>query len=68
MGLLILERKELASDCEQIKGKAETAELLYRRDQAAHLSALTEAKKQEESLKRTIGIKEECIASVSLYM
>ncbi|XP_023517391.1 protein CROWDED NUCLEI 4-like [Cucurbita pepo subsp. pepo] len=64
MGLLILERKELASDYEQIKSKAETAELLYRRDQAAHLSALTEAKKREDSFKKAIGIKEECIASL----
>lgn len=64
MGLLILERKELASDYEQMKSKAETAELMYRRDQAAHLSALTEAKKREDSLKKAIGIKEECIASL----
>ncbi|XP_050944759.1 protein CROWDED NUCLEI 4 [Cucumis melo] len=64
MGLLILERKELASNYEQMKSKAETAELMYRRDQAAHLSALTEAKKREDNLKKAIGIKEECIASL----
>ncbi|XP_023543211.1 protein CROWDED NUCLEI 4-like [Cucurbita pepo subsp. pepo] len=64
MGLLILERKELASDYEQMKNKAETAELLCRRDQAAPLSALTEAKKREDSLKKAIGIKEECISSL----
>ncbi|XP_038881730.1 protein CROWDED NUCLEI 4 isoform X2 [Benincasa hispida] len=64
MGLLILERKELASDYELMKSKAESSELMYRRDQAAHLSALTEAKKREDSLKKAIGIKEECIASL----
>lgn len=64
MGLLILERKELASDNEEVKSKAETAELLYMRDQAAHVTALNEAKKREDRLKKAIGIKEECIASV----
>eukprot|EP00257_Ricinus_communis_P022105 XP_015581746.1 protein CROWDED NUCLEI 4 [Ricinus communis] len=64
MGLLILERKELASNCEQIKTSAETTELKHKRDQAAHLSALAEARKREESLKKALGVEKECIASI----
>lgn len=64
MGLLLMERKELASKYEQIKASSETVEILCKRDQAAHLSSLGEARKKEESLKKVIGVKEECIASV----
>lgn len=64
MSLLILERKELNSECEKIKSTLETAEIFRKRDQAAHLSALAEVRKREESLRKTVGVKEECIASV----
>ncbi|KAF7828586.1 protein CROWDED NUCLEI 4 [Senna tora] len=64
MGLLILERKELASKYEEVKASAESSELLHEKDSAVHLSALSEAKKQEKSLKKTIEVKEECIASL----
>lgn len=65
MGLLILERKELATKYEQIKASAEAAEIVHKRDQAAHLSAMAEAKRREESLKKSLGVEKECIASVS---
>ncbi|CAL5366611.1 unnamed protein product [Camellia sinensis] len=61
MGLLILERKEWISKNEQVKSSAESAELIYKRDQAAHSSALAEAKKREENLKKALGIEKECI-------
>ncbi|KAK9231401.1 hypothetical protein WN943_021635 [Citrus x changshan-huyou] len=64
MGLLILEKKELASKYEQIKASAEAAELLQKHDQASHLSAIAEARKREESLKKTLGVEKECIASL----
>ena len=66
MGLLLLEKKELISKYEQIKASTETTEILSKRDQASHLSALAEARKREEKLKKAIGVKEECISSVSL--
>ncbi|XP_075653319.1 protein CROWDED NUCLEI 4-like [Castanea sativa] len=64
MGLLLLERKELTSKYEQIKASEETNEIMHKRDQALHLSALSEAKKREERLKKAIGVKDECIASL----
>ncbi|KAH1082511.1 hypothetical protein J1N35_022272 [Gossypium stocksii] len=64
MGLLILERKELASKYEQIKASAEASEIMQKRDQAVHLSALAEAKKREDGLKKSLGVEKECIASI----
>ncbi|XVE82980.1 hypothetical protein DITRI_Ditri16bG0049500 [Diplodiscus trichospermus] len=64
MGLLILERKELASKYEQIKASAEAIEMMHKRNQAAHISALAEAKKREEGLKKALGVEKECIASI----
>ncbi|XP_012492029.1 protein CROWDED NUCLEI 4 [Gossypium raimondii] len=64
MGLLILERKELASKYEQIKASAEASEIMQMRDQAAHASALAEAKKREDGLKKSLGVEKECIASI----
>ncbi|XP_057951774.1 protein CROWDED NUCLEI 4 isoform X1 [Malania oleifera] len=64
MGLLILERKEWASKHEQVKSSAESAELRYKCEQAAHSSALAEAKKREDSLKKALGVEKECIANI----
>ncbi|GFZ18846.1 branched-chain amino acid aminotransferase 5 [Actinidia rufa] len=64
MGLLILERKEWESKNEQIKTSAESTELMYRRDKAAHSSALAEAKKREENLKKALRIEKECVANI----
>ncbi|CAK7324060.1 unnamed protein product [Dovyalis caffra] len=64
MGLLVLEKKEWTSKYEQMKASAETADLMRRHDQAAHLSALAEAKKREESLKKALGVEKECISSM----
>ncbi|KAJ4832087.1 hypothetical protein Tsubulata_037646 [Turnera subulata] len=64
MGLLLLERKELAAKNEELKASAETAELAHKRDQAAHMSTLAEARKREESLKKALGVEKECIASM----
>lgn len=64
MGLLLFEKKELACKYEQVKSSAETAEIVQKSGQAAHLSALAEARKREENLKKVLGVEKECIASV----
>lgn len=66
MGLLILENKELTSRLEQVKASVDAAELKRKRDQAAHVSALAEARKREDSLKKALGVEKECIANVSM--
>lgn len=67
MGLLLLEKKELISKGEKLQTSAEAIELQYRHDQAAHASALAEAKKREESLKKAIGVEKQCLTSVGFY-
>ncbi|CAL0330943.1 unnamed protein product [Lupinus luteus] len=64
MGLLILEKRELTSKYEQVKALSESSELMQKHDSAMNKSSLTEAKKREESLKKTVGVKEACIASL----
>lgn len=68
MGLLIMERNELTTKYEQMKASSETVEILSKRDQASLSSVLVEARKREEKLKKAIGVKDECIASVSLLL
>ena len=64
MGLLLLERKESSEKYTQLEATAEASDLLRRREQAAHATALAEAKKREESLKKALGVEKECISSV----
>ncbi|KAI4302670.1 hypothetical protein MLD38_038390 [Melastoma candidum] len=64
MGLLILEKKEMANKAEEAKASAEAAELKYRRDQSAHAATSLESRKREESLKKALGVEKECIASL----
>lgn len=64
MGLLILERKELVSKYEQVKAMVESSELVHNRDLSTNKSALAESRKREESLKKTIGVKDACIGSL----
>ncbi|TKY55583.1 CROWDED NUCLEI 4 [Spatholobus suberectus] len=64
MGLLILEKKELAFNCEQVKALAESSELMHKHESAKNKCALTESRKCEESLKKTVSVKDACIASL----
>jgi hypothetical protein len=65
MGLLILEKNELASKYEQVKAMVESFELVHNHDSSRNKSALAESRKREECLKKTIGVKDACIGSVS---
>ncbi|XP_068656320.1 nuclear matrix constituent protein 1b [Aristolochia californica] len=64
MGLLLLERKESAAKFEQVKNAADSAESTHKRAEASHATALAEARKREENLKRALGIEKECVANL----
>ncbi|KAK4767145.1 hypothetical protein SAY86_014895 [Trapa natans] len=64
MGLLILGNKELTSRLEQLKVSVDAAKLKHKHDQATHVSALSDARKREESLKKALGVEKECIANI----
>ncbi|KAL2668915.1 hypothetical protein AAZV13_01G157150 [Glycine max] len=58
MGCLIFERKELASKYEQVKASIDSSEFMCKHDSTMTLSALIEARKREESLKKAVGVTE----------
>ncbi|CAN6450673.1 unnamed protein product [Victoria cruziana] len=64
MGLLLLEKKEWASKHEKLKADSDLAEEKYKLDHATHLRSLAEAGKRELSLKNSLGVAKECIASL----
>lgn len=67
MGLLLLDRKEWSLKYEQLKASTDKSEISYKRERAAHASALAEAAKREESLKKALGIEKECVANVCCF-
>lgn len=66
MGLLILERKDFATKYEEGRLSSETTEVSHMRDRAALSSALAEARKREDNLKKALGVEKECVANVSV--
>lgn len=64
MGLLIMERNEWHSKYDEAKSIADTAELNYKRERASHVSNMAGARKQEDSLRKALGIEKECVKNV----
>ncbi|XP_075501393.1 uncharacterized protein LOC142539671 [Primulina tabacum] len=64
MGLLILEKKEWLSKFEEAKSAAESTELKYKRLQSFRVSDLADAKKREDSLRKSLGIEKECLKNI----
>lgn len=62
-----MERNEWTAKYEQVKKSADSAEALHKRDQAAHLSALSEARKREDNLKKALGVEKLCVDNVRFY-
>ncbi|KAF5189425.1 Crowded nuclei [Thalictrum thalictroides] len=64
MGLLLMEKKDWSSKNEQVKASADSDIMKFKLEHAAHLSALADAKKREDSLKKSLAIEKECLTNI----